>query len=602
VKVTTKYYDDEVTREIQSRLDIVDVISETVELKRKGNRYWGVCPFHQEKTPSFSVSQDKQMFYCFGCHAGGDIFSYVMKKESFDFKETVNYLAQKAGIQVRTADRRETDRRRQVIEVNKAAVQFYRQVLGEPRGREARSYINQRGIENDIVQTFALGYAPDSWNALGDYLKRKGFSHEDIVLAGVVKHNEDKNSYYDLLRNRLIFPIYNQYGEVIGFGGRVMDDSLPKYLNSPETHIFSKRKNLYGLYFAKDHIRADNEAILVEGYMDCLKLHQAGVQNAVSSLGTAFTAEQARLLHRYTEKVVVLFDGDEAGQRETLRAIDILNQEKLKIDIITLPDGKDPDEYLTLFGKEEFWHYIKNNRTSKIEFKINRYIDSVSGLDLDAKSGIIKSLQEDIINLESEIEKDYYVKILARKLAVEENLIYRQFGMTAGVSPGYSRNRNKTAIIRDNNKYGKYGIQEKIITAMVSDTKAFDLVKNSIGFNFFKNEDYCTIANLYDELTGDSEARLKLLKNMVPAIGLEATLARILFFLDEGISANKVEINDFINRVKQLRTQARWNKVTKNLEQLADNGNFNSFLTFILKLDEFLNHHPGRGDKISENR
>lgn len=595
-------YDDNITHDIQSRLDIVDIISETVELKRKGNRYWGLCPFHQEKTPSFSVNQDKQMYYCFGCHAGGDIFSYVIKKEGFDFKEAVNYLAQKAGIQVRTVNSRQADRHRKVIEVNRAAAQFYRQVLDEPQGRDARAYIDRRGITKSIAETFNLGYAPDSWNALGDYLHKKGFAHQDIVLAGVIKHNEDRNSYYDLLRNRLVFPIFNHYGEIIGFGGRVMDDSMPKYLNSPETEIFSKRKNLYGLYFARDSIRTNNEAILVEGYMDCLKLHQAGIKNAVGSLGTAFTVEQARLLHRYTEKVLVLYDGDEAGQRETLRAIDILNKESIKADVVTLPDGKDPDEYLEVFGKEEFWQYIKNNRTSYIEFKINRYIKSVTVLDIDSKTRIIKSLHEDIINLDSEIEKDYFIKMLARKLGLEENIIYRQFKLSSGSRPGYPTRRNKIEIIRDNNKYGNYGIQEKIITAMLSDNYIFDRVRDSIGLEFFKNKDYCAIVNFYDQLEGDSTTRISQLKNMVPEMGLEATLAQLIFYLDEGISASEIEINDFINRVKQLKEQARWNKIAGRLEKLADNGDFNSLLAFILKLDEFLHQYPGRGDKISESR
>jgi DNA primase len=379
-----------------------------------------------------------------------------------------------------------------------------------------------------------------------------------------------------------------------------MDDSMPKYLNSPETEIFSKRKNLYGLYFARDSIRSSNEAILVEGYMDCLKLHQAGINNAVGSLGTAFTVEQARLLHRYTEKVLVLYDGDEAGQRETLRAIDILNKENIKSDVVTLPDGKDPDEYLETFGKEEFCQYIKNNRTSYVEFKINRYIKSVSVLDIDSKTRIIKSLQEDIINLDSEIEKDYFIKMLARKLAIQENIIYRQFKISE--KPSYSAHRNKIEIIRDNNKYGNYGIQEKIVTAMLADNRIFNRVRDSIGLEFFKNKDYCTIVNLYDQLDGESTIRISQLKNLVPEMGLDSTLAKLIFYLDEGISANEIEINDFINRVKQLKEQARWNKIAGRLEKLAENGDFNSLLAFILKLDEFLHQYPGRGDKISESR
>lgn len=597
-----KYYDEEVTRDIKSRLDIVDLIAETVQLKRKGNRYWGLCPFHEEKTPSFSVSQDKQVFYCFGCHAGGDIFSFIMKKDGLDFKETLALLAQKAGIQLEAADHEETDRRRKIIAVNTAAVDFYSQMLSKSAGRLAHAYTQKRGIAETTISTFLLGYAPDSWNALSEYLLKAGFSLTQMQAAGLVKCNENRNSYFDLFRHRLIFPILNQNGEPVAFGGRALDDNLPKYLNSPETEIFSKRKNLYGLYHARESIRRKNEAILVEGYMDCIKMHQAGIDNVVSSLGTAFTLEQAHLLHRYAEKVMILYDGDEAGQRETLKAAEILSREKVKIEIVTLPAGKDPDEFLHLAGKKEFWHYITNNINSYIEFKINSYIKSTPVLDIESKARILQDFQDDIIQLDSELEKDYYIKLLARKLRLEENVIYRQFGIIPGLKGRYMGRRNKIEIIRDNNKYGNYGIQEKIITAMLVNDETFNKIKASIGLDFFKNENYRSIVHLYDSLEGKSAEKLEKMQQVASQMGLGSITARLCFYLDEGIIARPDEITEFIYRVQQLREKTRWDNLYKLLNKLSGNENFNNILEFILKLDAFLNQHPGRGDKTNENR
>ncbi|MEN6461664.1 MAG: DNA primase [Syntrophomonas sp.] len=594
----TKYYDEQVIRDIATRIDIIDIVAETVELKRKGNRYWGLCPFHPEKTASFSVSQDRQMFYCFGCHAGGNIFSFIMRREGLEFKEALELLARKAGVQLAGSfEKKNIDNRKKVIEVNQAAAEFYQKLLTSEQGRMASTYLNNRGITAESVNTFKLGYAPDNWNSLQDYLLNKGFPIENVKSSGVIKRSEKHNNYYDIFRNRIIYPIVNYSGEIIGFGGRVLDDSLPKYLNSPETEIFSKRNNLYGLYHARDSIRHENEAILVEGYMDCIKLHQAGIKNVVASLGTSFTEEQARLLRRYAEKILILYDGDEAGQRETLRAIDIITKTGIKVDVLTLPAGKDPDEYLQVFGKEEFWQYIKNNRCSYIEFKINRYIKSANMVNLDDKTMVIKHMQEDINNLDTEMEKDYYIKMLAQKLRVEENVIYRQYNLN-GRKQLYYTSTNKTQIIRDNNKYGNYGIQEKILAALLNNEETFSKVKNAIGLDFFKNPQYKEIIRIFDELEGSHYDKLIILRETAVDKKLESPFARISILMDEKDQLpDEIEIDRFISKVKMLKSQAHWQKVLNNVNNLGDRGDFTSMMQFILQLDRFLDDTQEGGIK-----
>ena len=584
----TKFEDEQNIREIESRIDIVELISETVTLSRKGNNYWGLCPFHQEKTASFSVNRDKQMYYCFGCHAGGNIFSFLMKKDGLEFKEALELLAAKAGIEIaRPQDRKVIDQRKQIIAVNNAATQYYQEMLMSHQGKTARDYLVRRGMTAETISNFKLGYAPDEWNSVEEYLLKKGFSAEIVKLSGLIKRSENQSRFYDLFRNRIIFPIFQYRQDVVGFGGRSLGDSLPKYLNTAETELFSKRKNLYGLSQARESIREVNTAYLVEGYMDCIKLQQSGIPNVVASLGTALTADQALILRRYTENVIVLYDGDEAGQRETMRAISVLMGANLKVEVVSLPAGKDPDEYLDTNGKEGFLQYIQNNKCSDIEFKLNRYLLATSTLDLAAKTNIINKLKDDILGLASAMEKDFYKKLLARKLKVEENIVYQE--LQESHNHRLSQNRNNIEIIRDNNKYGKYGIQEKILAAMLKDDEVFTKTKNRIGINFFANPDYQALIEIYDQLQGDQVKKSFDIRYIASAEGLEAAYARVAMLMNEVNPHEAREVEEFIRRVEQKKTEAMWNKIFAQLDVLGDTGNFDSVLSFILKLDRFTN-------------
>ncbi len=591
-----KYDDEQNIREIESRLDIVELISETVHLSRKGKNYWGLCPFHQEKTASFSVNREKQMFYCFGCHAGGNIFSYVMKKEGLEFREALGLLAAKAGVEIYSAwDRKVVDRRKAIVTVNNAAARFYHEILLSKSGQEAQDYLTRRGVKRETIILFKLGYAHDEWNRLEEYLLKKGFSAEIVKLSGLIKRSENNKRFFDLFRHRLIFPIFQYKDDVVGFGGRSLGDVQPKYLNTAETELFSKRKNLYGLSLARDSIREANSAILVEGYMDCIKLQQAGVKNVVASLGTALTEEQARLLRRYTEKVIVIYDGDESGQRETMRAIAVLQGEDLKAEVVTLPVGKDPDDFIDYYGKEEFYHYVKNNGCSAIEYKINRHISKAQILDLEIKIQIINLLKEDIEGLPSALERDTYIKMLARKLRVEENVVRQEFVNSRLKYRSDASKRNNIAIIRDNNKYVKYGIQEKILAAMLKNGAIFEKVKSRIGINFFADPEYRAIAANYDQLQGDKTDKMSSIMHSAPSEEIESAYARIAMLIDEDNPDEAREVEEFIQRVEQKRTDYQWQKTMGKLQMLKETGNFNSVLAFVLDIDKNTNLTRERG-------
>ncbi|QGT99969.1 DNA primase DnaG [Candidatus Syntrophocurvum alkaliphilum] len=588
----TKYFDDQLIRDILFRIDIVEIIGETVQLNRKGNRYWGLCPFHQEKTPSFSVTPEKEMFYCFGCRTGGDVFSFVMKRDGASFKEAVELLADKAGIELRSL-KNENNEVKQVLEVNKNAADYYNKNLFTPASTKALKYLKKRKVSDESLKRYIIGYALDEWDGLKNYLLKHGFSKKIIEKSGLISLNKKGTNHYDLFRNRIIFPIQNFRGDIIGFGGRVLDDSLPKYINSPETDLFSKRKNLYGLYQAKDSIRKRNEVVLVEGYMDCIKLGQADITNVVASLGTAFTVDQAKLLQKYTEKVIILYDGDEAGQREAIKAINSLLKANLKTDVVALPPGKDPDEYIALNGKEEFLRYIKNNSYNYIEFKINSNINSTEELNLENKNKIINEVKKDINGLNSEIEKDYFIRLLSEKLKLEENTVYRE--IKSKKSSNLPHKRNKIQISRDNKRYGNYSIQEKIMAKMLKDEEFFNYIVDTIGIDFIHNQQYKALLKIYQGLQGSHKDKINQLFTIAVEQDLNSEFARITFIGDEEL--NKIEIMDYVKRVKIMKQDAKWQKLFAKIRQLSDEGDFYSVLDFILKIDKLLNKAQKGGTK-----
>lgn len=367
--------------ELLSKNDITDVVSSYVELKPKGRRLWGCCPLHGEKTPSFSVSPDKQLFYCFGCHAGGSVIQFVMNMEHLTYPEAVRFLAERAHMsmpeEVNDAEmQKKRAYRRRLQEANRLAARFFcMELLGE-RGGPGRAYAQKRGLNKEILLRFGIGYAPEGWDNLRNHLMEQGYTQKELEDAGLLAVNREKGRSYDAYRNRLIFPIQGIDGQVLGFGGRVLDDSKPKYINTGDTPLYNKRNNLYGLHLLKGEKLSD--IVMVEGYMDVIGLYKAGVKNAVASLGTALTVQQARLLKRYVQQVYIAYDGDSAGQNATLRGLDILSAEGLSVRVIVFPDDLDPDEFTAKYGREGF-EELKSHSLTLSEFKL----DTLSrGVDL----------------------------------------------------------------------------------------------------------------------------------------------------------------------------------------------------------------------------
>lgn len=389
-----------------ARNPIEDVVSQYVQLTRRGSNLFGLCPFHSEKTPSFSVAPDKGIFYCFGCHKGGGPINFIMEAENLDYPDAVRFLAKRAGMEVpEDAEYRSAYKKQERLRaLCKEAARFFRQELFAPGGQEARAYLVKRGVSSRTVSRFGLGYSPDAWSVLLDTMTKKGYTKEELVDAGLALKSQ-KGSYYDRFRNRLMFPIIDVRGNVIGFGGRVMDDSKPKYLNSPETSIFNKRKNLFALNVAKK--TKAGMLILTEGYMDAIALHQYGFDCAVASLGTALTEEHAQLLAKYTKQVVLTYDGDEAGQNATRRAIPMLERAGLQVKILRMQGAKDPDEFLKAYGADKFRALLQKSE-NQAEYRLLSLQNKYDLSDDAQKVSFLKDASELISTFTTSVEREVY--------------------------------------------------------------------------------------------------------------------------------------------------------------------------------------------------
>ncbi|HAU88229.1 MAG TPA: DNA primase, partial [Lachnospiraceae bacterium] len=410
------FYPDETIEEVRERSDIVDVISNYVKLKRSGSNYVGLCPFHNEKTPSFSVSRNKQMYYCFGCGAGGNVFTFIMEYENFSFVESVKYLAERAGVDLPAEEyssvvKREADLKTKLYDVYKTAANYYYYQMRTEQGKKAYEYLKNRELSDETIKHFGLGYSNVYSDDLYRYLKSKGYDDEILHKSGLFTYDE-KRGTHDKFWNRVMFPILDVHNKVIAFGGRVMGDGMPKYLNSPETPIFDKSRNLFGLNIARQS--RTRKLLLCEGYMDVIALHQAGFNNAVASLGTAFTSQQASLIKRYAEEVYLTYDSDQAGTKAALRAIPILKEAGLTAKVINMRPYKDPDEFIKALGKEEYQKRIEQAMNSFL-FEIDVLEREFDFEDPEQKTKFFQETAKKLCTFEDEIERNNYIEAIARK-------------------------------------------------------------------------------------------------------------------------------------------------------------------------------------------
>lgn len=417
-------YSDDVIEEVRTKNDIVDVVSQYVKLTRKGSSYFGLCPFHNEKTPSFSVTPAKQMYYCFGCGAGGNVFNFVMEYENYTFGEALSYLAQRAGVELPKIEysreaKEKAERKALLLEINKKAAQYFYYQLRREGGKSAYQYLTGRGLSEETIKKFGLGYSDKYSDDLYKYMKAKGYSDELLREAGLFNADE-RRGMYDKFWNRVIFPIMDVNNRVIGFGGRVMGDGKPKYLNSPETKIFDKSRNLYGLNVARTTRK--NYLILCEGYMDVISMHQAGFTNAVASLGTALTSGHASLLKRYTQEVFLLYDSDEAGIRASLRAIPILREAGVNAKVVSLKPYKDPDEFIKNMGPEALEERLLNASDSFL-FRVHT---GEAEADMETPQGQNRFFEECarmLLELSDELERNLYIEAIVKE--------YRRYGISS---------------------------------------------------------------------------------------------------------------------------------------------------------------------------
>ncbi|MDK2820877.1 MAG: primase [Clostridia bacterium] len=453
VYIVTAFTQD-VVDEVKERVDIVGFISSYVQLKKRGQNYVGLCPFHNEKTPSFTVSPEKNMFYCFGCGIGGDVITFIMKLRGINFPEALSTLAASVGVEL--VEKKETPQlkkqrefRERLYQLGALAANFYYRILTRhPAGARAREYLKKRGLKGEIVRQFQLGYAPNTGTAIVSFLRRQGFTNVEIEKSGICVLRSSR--MVDRFRDRVMFPIKDSSGRVIGFGGRILTQGQPKYLNSPETTLFHKGKHLYGLHLALSGIRKRNQAIIVEGYMDMITTWQHGIDNVVASLGTSLTIDQARQLRKLTTEVIIAYDADTAGTTATLRGMEILKSAGLNVKVIQFPEGKDPDEYLNLRGTEAFQQLIENSK-GLIEFCIDKAVNENDITTPSGQKAVIEYVLPYLKNVNDLVEQEAYVRYLSRRTGISETAIFNEINRLSNSED----KEDKTRYTRDSRIFNK---------------------------------------------------------------------------------------------------------------------------------------------------
>ncbi len=553
------YYPEEIVEEVRQRNDIVDVISSYVKLQKKGSNHMGLCPFHGEKTPSFSVSRSKQMYHCFGCGVGGNVFTFVMEYENYTFVEALKMLADRAGVNLPEAEyseeeKRKADLKTRLLEINKAAAKYFFYQLKSERGQHAYNYLRGRELSEETIVKFGLGYSNKFSDDLYQYLKKLGYDDGILKESGLVTMDEAKGAH-DKFWNRVMFPIMDVNNKVIGFGGRVMGDGMPKYLNSPETRIFDKSRNLYGMNLAR--ISRAKNMIICEGYMDVIALHQAGFNNAVASLGTAFTGLQANLLKRYTNEVLVCYDSDEAGTKAALRAIPILKEAGLTAKVINMKPYKDPDEFIKALGKEEFQNRIDNAQNS-FYFEIEVLERSFDMSDPEQKTKFFNETAKKLLVFKEEIERNIYIEAIARKYNIsheELRKLVNRYGsqIVVGIDREDSFQPKETKKKKAEDGFAQ--TQKLLLTWLIEDVSLFGKLKGIITPNDFKEELYHQVAKMmFDQYEQEG--------NVIPAKIInyfeskeEQTEVASLFSTSLHEDMNKMErekaLNEIVQKIKR---------------------------------------------------
>ena len=565
-------YSDELIEEIRASNDIVDVISKYVTLKRSGRNFFGLCPFHKEKSPSFAVSPDKQIFHCFGCGAGGNVIHFISKIEGLDFKDTLELLANRANITLPTLENAEDDRtarlKAKVYEINKIAAEFYHENLYKPTSKAAQEYIKKRKLDNRTLKAFLIGYA-GNFNELYLLLKQKGFTEEEMLASSLIKKTEN-GGYMDSFRKRLMFPIQDVRERVIAFGGRVLDDSKPKYINSPENIVYSKGRNLFGLNVAKKY--DTKKIIIVEGYMDAISLYQRGITNVVASLGTAMTEAQGRLLRRHSEQVILGYDADGAGQAAILRGMEILQNLGCDIRVLQIEGAKDPDEYVLKYGPERFQKCV-DNAISLVEFKVKVLLRKLNIENTNDKIKFLNEIAKILAKVTNQIEREIYVDKIAREYKISKEAIYAEINKLIYKDNQGSKKLERKVVAMEPKEEEKTNIPEAtlkreklVIYLLINEyAKAYEKLKGTITLNDIQDEaNKQILKKMYEEFEkGNINTN-----QIVDWFQDENIISRITEIMAEDFEITDVDkaIDDLIGIYEKQKLVNRRNEILKKLD------------------------------------
>lgn len=571
-------YSEELIEEIRSSNDIVDVISKYITLKRSGRNFFGLCPFHKEKSPSFAVSPDKQIFHCFGCGAGGNVIHFISKIEGLDFKDTLELLANRVNIELPTLDNLEDDKtarlKSKVYEINKIAAEFYHENLYKPASKTAQEYIKKRKLDNRTLKAFLIGYA-GNFNELYLLLKQKGYTEEEMLASSLVKRTEN-GGYMDSFRKRLMFPIQDVRERVIAFGGRVLDDSKPKYINSPENIVYSKGRNLFGLNVAKKH--DTRKIIIVEGYIDAISLYQRGITNVVASLGTAMTEAQGRLLRRYSEQVILGYDADGAGQAAILRGMEILQNLGCDIRVLQIEGAKDPDEYVLKYGPERFQKCV-DNAISLVEFKVKVLLKELNIENTNDKIKFLNEIAKILAKVTNQMEREIYVDKIAKEYKISKEAIYAEVNKLMYKDNQGSKKLEKRVVTMVPKEEKENSVSEAVlkrenlvIYLLINEySKCYEKIKNLITLNYIQDDTNKQILKkMYEEFEKGNSNTSQLL-DWFQDEKIISHITEIMAGDFEITDVNKA-IDDLISIYEKEKLISRRNEILKKLESVSEAG------------------------------
>lgn len=587
--------DDEVLEKIKEQVDIVSLISDYVQLKKSGANHMGLCPFHSEKTPSFSVSQNKGIFKCFGCGAGGDHISFIMKKENLTFREAVKFLADKYNIELREYDSKNSSKekefRQNIYEVNKEAAVFYMKSL--TKSRVGFNYLNGRGIDKQTILSFGLGYAPNAWTDLYDYLKNKGYSDEIMEKANLITKSKH-GTYIDRFRNRIMFPILDISKKIIAFGGRSLDSSIPKYLNSSDTIVFTKGENLYNINKIKEENNND-KLILVEGYMDVISLYKSGINYSVASLGTAFTEAQAKLIKRYAKEVYICYDCDQAGIKATDRAIDILLSENIKPKIIQLEKGMDPDDFVRKYGKLDFELEL-SRAVTYLEYKISKVKSRYNLASSEGLVGFTTEVADILMRIKNPIERDVYIEKISKDFNIKSESILSYIQIKQRNIKNDLK-RNKYAVKKtESKKIKEYlnfksirnNIEKQILVYMIHSRELYDLADKLLESHEFKGmKERDTFELIREYYSNENLDSIK--ENLINEKGINIEYLNKLSDQKIDLKNSQLILKELISNIKHLNLESRRESLLekiKMMDEKLENKNLEELSNLIEELNE----------------